>query len=54
MEKDRIEIIYKNIDNVKMKMLKIDLEACILLNLSYKISLKEYTYTTLFGDEIKI
>ena len=35
-------------------MLKIDLEACISVNLSYKTSLKEYTYTTLFGEEIKI
>ena len=37
-----------------MKILKIDLEAYISVNPFYKISLKEYTYTTLFGEEIKI
>ena len=29
MEKERIEIIYENIDNVKIKMFKVDLEAYI-------------------------
>ena len=52
MEKDRIDIIYENIDNVEIKMFKIDLEAYISLNPFSEISVKEYTYTTPFSHEI--
>ena len=39
MEKDRIDIIYENIDNVEIKMFKIDLEAYISLNPFSEISI---------------
>ena len=52
MEKNRIEVLYENIDNIEIKMFKIDLEAYILLNPFSKISVKQYTYTTPFSHEI--